>query len=130
MSIHVPNKYRVRTGWLGTDDSIGNNGAFFVPNGIGRAPLQVIASDGLVVPDEHQALAGWEHVSVSLPDRCPTWAEMCRIKELFWDDEDTVVQFHPPRSQYVNNHLYCLHLWRPLHAAIPLPPSILVGVVA
>lgn len=130
MSIHVPNKYRVRTGWHGSDDSIGNNGAFFVPNGIGRAPLQVIASDGLVVPDEHQALAGWEHVSVSLPDRCPTWAEMCRIKELFWDDEDTVVQFHPPRSQYVNNHPYCLHLWRPLHAAIPLPPSILVGVVA
>lgn len=50
MSIHVPNKYRARTGWHGTDDSIGNNGAFFVPNGIGRAPLQVIASDGLVVP--------------------------------------------------------------------------------
>ena len=35
MSMHVPNKYRVRTGWYGTDDSIGNNGAFFVPNGIG-----------------------------------------------------------------------------------------------
>ena len=126
MSIHVPNKYRVRTGWHGTDDIIGNNGAFFVPNGIGRAPLQVIASDGLVVPDEHQALAGWEHVSVSLPDRCPTWAEMCRIKELFWDDEDCVVQFHPPKRDYVNLHPYCLHLWRPIGATIPLPDMALV----
>lgn len=129
MSMHVPNQYRIRSGAFGTDDSYGNNGAFFVPTRPGRLPLKVIASDGLTVPDERPELAGWEHVSASLPERCPTWAEMCRIKDLFWDDEDTVVQFHPPRSQYVNNHPYCLHLWRPLHAAVPLPPAILVGVV-
>lgn len=44
---------------------------------------------------------GWEHVSVSLPRRCPTWDEMCLIKDIFWDEEECVVQFHPPRSQYV-----------------------------
>lgn len=130
MSMHAPNKYRLRSGASGSDDSLGNNGAFFVSNGVGKAPLKVIASDGLLVPGEAPELFGWEHVSVSLPDRCPTWAEMCRIKELFWDDEDIVIQFHPPRSQYVNNHPYCLHLWRPLRTAIPLPPSILVGIVA
>ena len=26
---------------------------------------------------------GWEHVSVSLQNRCPTWDEMCRIKDIF-----------------------------------------------
>lgn len=129
MAMHAPNQYRIRSGRFGTDNSYGNNGAFFVKTRIGDAPLKVIASDGLVVPDESPELAGWEHVSVSLPDRCPTWAEMCRIKDLFWDEDDTVVQFHPPRSQYVNNHPYCLHLWRPLNEAVPLPPSILVGVV-
>lgn len=133
MSFHVPELCRVRTGPYGSDASIGNNGAFFVPNrcakGADRSvPLKVIASDGCLVPEEDPALAGWEHVSVSLPNRCPTWEEMAFIKGLFWDDDDCVVQFHPPRTEYVNNHPYCLHLWRAIDRAFPMPPQILVGV--
>lgn len=72
---------------------------------------------------------GWEHVSVSLDrDRCPTWEEMCKVKDLFWDEEDAVFQFHPPKSQYVNQHPYCLHLWRKIGADIELPPSEMVGM--
>jgi hypothetical protein len=129
MSFHVPERYRVRTGPFGTDASIGNNGAFFAPNPHDRRgpPLKIIASDGLVVPDEDPTLAGWEHVSVSLPHRCPTWEEMSHVKGLFWDASDCVVQFHPPESQYVNNHPFCLHLWRKVDGTFPLPPSILVG---
>jgi hypothetical protein len=115
----VPEQYRVRNGFLGTDKSVGNNGMFLVPRPRDPAvPLRVIASDG----------QGWEHVSVSLPYRAPTWDEMCRVKDLFWGDEDTVVQYHPPRSEYVNNHAYCLHLWRPVGAEVPRPPAIMVGV--
>lgn len=55
---------------------------------------------------------GWEHVSVSYSNRCPTWEEMCRVKDIFWYDNECVVQFHPPKSEYVNNHPCCLHLWR------------------
>lgn len=117
MTFHVPDKYRVRTGRFGTDESYGNNGAFFIPSRPGKPPFRVIASDQ----------EGWDHVSVSLPDRCPTWEEMCRIKALFWDDEDTVMQLHPPKSEWVNNHSYCLHLWRPQTTVIPRPPSIMVG---
>lgn len=74
----------------------------------------------------------WDHVSVSLADstrdpRCPTWEEMCWVKGLFWDDEECVIQFHPPKSQYVNVHPYCLHLWKPLGVEIPLPPKGAVG---
>lgn len=112
MAFHVPEKYRIRK--LGGDNG---NGAFFIPLRPGQHPMRVIASDGL----------GWEHVSVSLPDRCPTWDEMCRIKAMFWDDDDCVVQFHPPRSEYVNNHPYCLHMWRQVGADFPMPDSILVG---
>lgn len=118
MTFHVPNKYRIRTGRFGTDESYGNNGAFFIPGRPGKPPFKVIASDQ----------EGWDHVSVSLPDRCPTWDEMCRIKAMFWDDEDTVMQLHPPKSEWVNNHSYCLHLWRPQTISIPRPPSIMVGV--
>lgn len=138
MSFHVPNQYRIRSGQLGSEDSFGNNGAFFVPNrargprGLSirdatSVPLRVIASDGLPDTGDVTDLAGWEHVSVSLPMRCPTWSEMAYIKSLFWDAQDCVVQFHPPESEYVNNHPFCLHMWRPLRLEIPLPPSILVG---
>lgn len=120
MSFHAPNAFRVRKGHFGTDDDHGNNGIFFVPSRPGKTPFKVIASDG----------GGWDHVSVSLPDRCPTWDEMCRIKALFWDDEDAVMELHPPRSNWVNNHSYCLHLWRPQQAEIPLPPSLMVGDAA
>lgn len=70
---------------------------------------------------------GWEHVSVSLRARCPTWDEMCFIKDVFWDDEETVVQFHPPKSEYVNHHKFCLHLWKQIDMAVVTPPSIFVG---
>jgi len=65
--------------------------------------LAVISSG----PDE------WEHVSVSTTSRIPTWGEMKKVKELFWDDEECVIQYHPPRSEYVDIHPYVLHLWKP-----------------
>jgi hypothetical protein len=70
---------------------------------------------------------GWQHVSVSIESkRCPSWEEMCIVKNLFWNDDQEVVQFHPPKSEYVNNHPGCLHLWRHI-TGHRLPPSILVG---
>lgn len=39
---------------------------------------------------------GWEHVSVSFASRCPTWDEMCEVKDIFWTPEECVVQYHPP----------------------------------
>jgi hypothetical protein len=117
MSFHVPNQYRIRTGMMGSEDRIGNAGAFAIKLKHGQAVF-VIASDGM----------GWEHVSVSRRDRCPTWDEMCQVKAMFWDADDCVVQFHPARSEYVNNHPYCLHMWRPVRAEMPIPHSLLVGV--
>jgi hypothetical protein len=70
---------------------------------------------------------GWEHVSVSVKDRCPTWDEMEDIKRRFWQDTDTVMQLHVPPSEHRNCHPYCLHLWRPTHVEIPRPPGIFVA---
>jgi hypothetical protein len=71
---------------------------------------------------------GWHHVSVSNSQKklLPSWNIMCRIKDLFFDDEDWVVQFHPARSEYVNHHPYTLHLWKPLGADLPTPHYSLV----
>jgi len=118
MTFKVPEAYRLRSGSFASDARNGNNGAFFVPSRPGQPPFKVIASDG----------EGWEHVSVSLPSRCPTWDEMCKIKTLFWTDDACVMQLHPPRSEWISNHPYCLHLWRPVGQTIPTPPSIMVGI--
>jgi hypothetical protein len=53
---------------------------------------------------------------------------MCAAKEMFWDAEDIVIQFHPRKSDYVNNHLNTLHLWRPTRTVLVTPPSLTVGV--
>ena len=113
MSFKVPNKFRVRTGAMASSEEDGNNGMFVVTLR-NNQKVKVIASDGL----------GWEHVSVSRSDRIPTWDEMCQIKDLFWDGEDCVVQYHPAKKDYVNVHNHCLHLWRT--EGIPTPPTFMV----
>lgn len=74
--------------------------------------------------------AGWDHVSIS-PKRkryIPTWEEMCKLKEMFFYPEETVIQYHPAESQHINQMSNCLHLWRPQKYELPLPPRILVGL--
>ena len=66
---------------------------------------------------------GWDHVSVSLRHRAPTWEEMCFIKNLFFEKDELVLQFHPPEKDYINCCKNCLHLWRPWNQDIKLPPK-------
>ena len=42
-------------------------------------------------------------------------------------DEEGVMQLHPKKSRYVNFAENCLHLWRPIDAEIPTPPTYMVG---
>lgn len=72
--------------------------------------------------------AEFEHCSVSIPTRCPSWEQMCSIKDTFWNDDEVCMQLHPAKKDYVNNHPYCLHIWKPIDKEIPLPPTIMVGV--
>ena len=70
---------------------------------------------------------GWEHLSVSMPSRTPTWEQMCIMKDIFWNKNEACVEYHPREEDYVNNHKHCLHIWRPTHEPLPTPPSVLVG---
>jgi hypothetical protein len=81
-----------------------------------------MASDGKAWPKEFGPVA-WEHISVSLPHRCPSWDEMDFVKRGFWEAEETVIQLHPPRRLHISFHPNCLHLWRPLGVEIPIPPA-------
>jgi len=73
-------------------------------------------------------LGGWEHVSISMKNRCPTWDEMCALKDIFWGEEECVVQYHPPKSEYVNMHPFCLHLWKKIGSEFETPPKIMAGI--
>lgn len=120
-NLNYLNKYRIdlyRTGIMGDE----YNGAFLIPKE--KHQYFIIASNGY----------GWEHVSVSLRtnagtilSRTPKWAEMCEVKEMFFEPNEVVMQLHPSDDEYIEEHPYVLHLWRPLEKEIPTPPSYMVG---
>lgn len=126
MAFKVPNEYRDKvTPGLATPDNYGNTGFFKIPHyRINGYELRAMVSDGM----------GWEHVSITVAPknkeatRCPTWEEMCWMKTQFWDDDDCVIQFHPPKSEHVSMHHFCLHLWRPIGIELPLPNKLMVGI--
>ena len=100
-------------------DAVGNDG--------GRGIISISGWTGSVIWSNG---AGWEHVSVSpRPKRItPSWDDMCKVKDIFFRDNEAVIQIHPPKADYVNNMPNCLHLWRCTYKDMVLPPSILVGV--
>lgn len=112
-------KYRIRHPLAPPLKGENYMGIFMIPFNFNPAHKKIkIISSG---PHE-----SWEHVSVSHYNRCPYWKEMCFVKNLFWDEEETVIQYHPKKSEYINIHNYVLHLWKPVNIDIPLPPSIFV----
>jgi hypothetical protein len=106
VAFHVPEEYR-DAGPVGS-----TSGSFIIPGRTSRDKLFVTAHDGLE----------WEHVSVSKKYECPTWNEMCVVKDLFWSADDCVMQYHAPKRLYLSKDHYYLHLWRPIHAEIVMPP--------
>jgi len=92
-----------------------SNGSFLIP-GPNNYTFRVIASSEFK----------WDHVSVTLRNRCPNWPEMCFIKDLFFNEDEICYQLHVTKENHINFHPNCLHLWRPHVLKIPLPPKIMV----
>lgn len=97
------------------------------PYGAPYGAFRLTAPTGLTLTIIASSDGDWEHVSVSTPNRCPTWEEMQFVKETFWGDNEEVMQVHPKKENYVNVHPYCLHLWRPTAAEIPMPPKWMIA---
>jgi len=57
-----------------------------------------------------------KHVSISHPDRYPTWDEIKHARDRFMDRNRTVYQVLPPENEYVDHHPNCFHLWMPIIA--------------
>ncbi len=82
--------------------------------------LRVIAARG----------GGWDHVSVSLATRTPTWSEMEFVKRKLFKPDEVAMQLHLPPDDHISIHPNVLHIWRPWSRkkgeAIPLPPKSMV----
>lgn len=130
-------KYRVMDGSPYSSKPGDPYGAFEVPYDsksivAGRTQLlRIIANSAL---DGIGEAGEWEHVSVHAHDpqvvyyggngeRIPTWEEMCFVKDLFWKEDECVIQFHPAKKDYVDVHVFVLHLWRSTKVPFPMPPK-------
>ncbi len=93
----------------------------------GRADIHIGGWDGSVIWSYG---GGWEHVSVAPYQKriTPSWDDMCRLKDLFFLEDEDVIQIHPSKAEYVNNIPNCLHLWRCTYKDMVLPPSCFVGI--
>lgn len=106
---HPREKYRIAVGHL----SDTGGGSFLIPNDDHTGNMIV----------EARVLPGWQYVSVSQRDRYPTWPEMERVKRLFFNKGDYVIQIHYGGEVNTDKPPYILHLWRKTRGTImPMPP--------
>jgi hypothetical protein len=110
------NRWRVRKGPGASDETCGWNGLFLVP--LEGDMWKVMISDQ----------GGWKHLSISNAQRkiMPSWNIMCRVKDAFFGDDEQCIQYHPAKEDYINDHPWCLHLWKPLDEPLPKPPFVFV----
>jgi hypothetical protein len=111
---------------LATEPNTGPQGAFVVKSRKSGADLCIIAADARDWPDEQLGRPRWEHVSVHVDGRCPTWEEMEEVRDWFWVENETVVQFSVPRKDHINVHPHTLHMWRVIEGEFPRPPDLAV----
>jgi hypothetical protein len=100
-------------------------GPAFDCHGLGELRgLRVLVSAGIEEDGRR-----WLHVSVSRPNRCPSWEDMDAVKRIFVGDHRVAYQVHPPRAEHYNalpagggpRWGTVLHLWAPLEGEPPLP---------
>lgn len=115
-NLHEFDEYRQINSEVAFFGYIGNDkeGMFIIPyNG---AQLKIIASSDF----------NWDHVSVSCPDRVPTYEEMKYIKRQFFRKNEIAIEYHMPEKDHINNNPNVLHLWRPQRKKLPIPPKMMV----
>jgi hypothetical protein len=70
----------------------------------------------------------WVHLSVSRKKSIPTWADLVKVKELFLGTDALAIQVLVPRSEWVNDHEFCLHLYQCLDDR-PIPDFRKLGTI-
>ena len=65
-----------------------------------------------LVSEDNTPKWGWlKHISISCPDRHPSWEEILGAKEHFFGDIDCMM-IMPKQEDYVNVHQHTFHIWQ------------------
>jgi len=75
---------------------------------LGLEPARA-APPGIWLPEGATDL--W-HLSISHPDRYPTWDEVADARYELVPDQVTMAMLLPPKADYLNLHQHCFHLWQ------------------
>jgi hypothetical protein len=110
------NRWRIKTGAMASTELDGWNGMFLVP--LEGELWHVMISDQM----------GWKHLSVTNAQKkmLPSWTVLGRLKDLFYGDDEWACQFFPAKEDYIDDHPFCLHIWKPLDEELPRPSIALV----
>ena len=103
-------------------DPLGRKWRFICPNGWTHIKTmeRILAYFGL--PNEctvavnawmHNAQV-WLHASIAYPNRLPNYDDLCMLKVSVFGQEGIAYQVFEARSNHVNIHPNCLHLFGPL----------------
>lgn len=130
MKAEIPetlNRFRLREGPMGTDDSAGYEGCFIVPSPYDKwTTLQCKSSE--LPPVGHHGIV-WEHLSVivkrdiprkPLEQRQPNSKELAYLRTLFWEAEELIAVFIAPVGQDHTDHRV-MNLWRPAEGFTECP---------
>lgn len=79
---------------------------------VGRHPTGLVSmiSANLELDDNW-----WLHVSISRGDRLPDYQDLVLVKDGLIGPKRKAMQLFVPRSEHVNDHEFCLHLWSPVN---------------
>lgn len=53
----------------------------------------------------------WLHVSFACNNKMPDYSDISFIKQQFFGDDLKAIMVFPKRTEHINLHQYCLHLW-------------------
>jgi hypothetical protein len=63
----------------------------------------------------------WYHISISRPDKLPSWEDLTAVKNDFIGEEKFALQVIPAKEDHVNVNPFCLHLWSPYQMPLNYP---------
>lgn len=105
-----------------------------------RDHFLVTASTGEQIEEPKEGEApvpptGWDHIAIHVRAwdkarkslaRAPSPSETAWLKDLFFEPQEPVLQFHLARNHPLHAQAFVVHLWRPTIGEITLPPPELV----
>ena len=68
----------------------------------------------------------WDHVAISCNSGLPSTSQVNCVRKFVMDEGEWMMQLHVPTDLLESGEETALHLWRPHHLDIPLPPPRLV----